>query len=103
MVLAGVTYKANISDLRETPAGPLAMILRDQGARLSYVDPHVDRFEVDGCELEQIADLRAITGGADIVILLQAHDEFLAAGVFASAHCVFDTTGQIDGLNVERL
>ena len=103
VVLAGVTYKANIGDLRETPAGPLAMILRDQGARLSYVDPHVDRFEVDGCELEQIADLRAAAGGADIVILLQAHDEFLAAGAFASAHCVLDTTGQIDGPNVERL
>jgi len=103
VVLAGVTYKANIGDLRETPAEPLAMILRGQGARLSYVDPHVDRFEVDGCQLEQIADLGAAAGGADIVILLQAHDEFLAAGAFVSAHCVLDTTGQIDGLNVERL
>ncbi|MED5199674.1 MAG: UDP binding domain-containing protein, partial [Gemmatimonadota bacterium] len=103
VVLAGVTYKANVRDQRETPARPLAMILHDQGARLSYVDPYVDRFEVDGCGLERIVDLHAAVEGADIVVLLQAHDEFLAVGAVASAFCVLDITGQIDGPNVERL
>ena len=103
VVLAGVTYKANVGDQRETPARPLAMILHDQGARLSYVDPHVDRFEVDGFDLERIIDLHAAVEEADIMVLLQAHDEFLAVGAVTSAHCVLDTTGQIDGPNVERL
>jgi len=103
VVLAGVTYKANVGDQRETPARPLAMILHDQGARLSYVDPHVDRFEVDGCGLERIGDLHTAVEGADIMVFLQAHDEFLVVGAAASAHCVLDTTGQIDGPNVERL
>ncbi|SVE17056.1 uncharacterized protein METZ01_LOCUS469910, partial [marine metagenome] len=103
VVLAGVTYKANVGDQRETPARPLAMILHDQGARLSYVDPYVDRFEVDGCELERIVDLHVAVEGADIVVFLQAHDEFLAVGAVASALCVLDITGQIDSPNVERL
>ena len=103
VVLAGVTYKANVGDQRETPARPLAMILHDQGARLSYVDPYVDRFEVDGCELERIVDLHVAVEGADIVVFLQAHDEFLAVGGVASALCVLDITGQIDSPNVERL
>ncbi len=39
--LVGVSYKADVGDLRESPALKLIELLRDEGAEVSYHDPHV--------------------------------------------------------------
>ena len=39
--LVGVAYKADVGDLRESPALKLIELLRDEGAEVSYHDPHV--------------------------------------------------------------
>ncbi len=103
VVLAGVTYKADVSDQRETPARPLVGHLRALGAEVSYVDPHVEAFEVAGTEVPRITDLGEAVVSADIVVVLQAHAEFLEADVLAGADCVLDTSGRLEGNNVERL
>ena len=103
VVLAGVSYKANVSDQRETPAKPLVAHLRTMGAEVSYVDSHVDCFVVAGIEVPRILELDEAVHIADIVVLLQAHDEFLEANVLAGADCVLDTSGRLEGDNVERL
>jgi nucleotide sugar dehydrogenase len=103
VVLAGVSYKANVSDQRETPAKPLVAHLRTMGAEVSYVDSHVDCFVVAGIEVPRILELDEAVHIADIVVLLQAHDEFLEEDVLAGAECVLDTSGRLEGDNVERL
>ena len=103
VVLAGVSYKANVSDQRETPAKPLVAHLRTMGAEVSYVDSHVDCFVVAGIEVPRILELDEAVHIADIVVLLQAHDEFLEANVLAGTDCVLDTSGRLEGDNVERL
>ena len=103
VVLAGVSYKANVSDQRETPAKPLVAHLRTMGAEVSYVDSHVDCFVVAGIEVPKILEVDDAASRADIVVLLQAHDEFLEANVLAGADCVLDTSGRLEGDNVERL
>ena len=103
VVLAGVSYKANVSDQRETPAKPLVAHLRTMGAEVSYVDSHVDCFVVAGIEVPRILEVDEAVKLADIVVVLQAHDEFLEANVLAGADCVLDTSGRLEGDNVERL
>jgi UDP-N-acetyl-D-glucosamine dehydrogenase len=39
--LVGVAYKADVGDLRESPALKLIELLREEGAEVSYHDPHV--------------------------------------------------------------
>jgi UDP-N-acetyl-D-glucosamine dehydrogenase len=39
--LVGVAYKADVADLRESPALKLIELLRAEGAEVSYHDPHV--------------------------------------------------------------
>ena len=103
IVLAGVTYKANVSDQRETPAKPLVVQLREMGADVSYIDPHVDSFVVEGKEVPWIADIGEAVGSADIVVVLQAHDEFLDSTELGAAECILDTSGKFSGGNVDRL
>tara|TARA_Y100000294_G_scaffold120987_1_gene112405 strand:- start:1254 stop:1637 length:384 start_codon:yes stop_codon:yes gene_type:complete len=103
IVLAGVTYKANVSDQRETPAEPLVAHLRRMGADVSYVDSHVVGFVVGGKEVPRIVDIGEAVRSADIVVVLQAHDEFIDSTEIGAAKCVLDTSGKFSGDNVDRL
>ncbi|HLX21061.1 MAG TPA: nucleotide sugar dehydrogenase [Gaiellaceae bacterium] len=45
ILLVGVAYKADIGDVRESPAEKLLMLLRNAGANVSYHDPFVAEFD----------------------------------------------------------
>ena len=45
ILICGVAYKADIGDVRETPAEKLISLLRIAGADVAYHDPHVPRFD----------------------------------------------------------
>jgi UDP-N-acetyl-D-glucosamine dehydrogenase len=45
ILLVGVAYKADIGDVRESPAEKLLLLLRNAGAEVSYHDPHVAEFD----------------------------------------------------------
>ena len=103
ILLLGVSYKPDVSDQRETPARPLVKLLREMGADVRYNDPHVDEFRVDGDLVEAADDLATAVSEADIVVLLQPHRLILEADVLGAARRIFDTSGVLDGPNVERL
>jgi nucleotide sugar dehydrogenase len=103
ILLLGVTYKANIRDDRETPAKPLAAVLLDLGAEVCYFDPYVHLLQVGNVELRVEVDLNQAIQSADIVVLLQPHDQIMKDAQFSNAKSVFDTRGILTGDNVERL
>jgi UDP-N-acetyl-D-glucosamine dehydrogenase len=45
ILLLGVAYKADIGDVRESPAEKLLMLLRNAGADVAYHDPYVPEFD----------------------------------------------------------
>jgi UDP-N-acetyl-D-glucosamine dehydrogenase len=45
ILILGVAYKADIDDVRESPAEKLIELLRNAGAAISYHDPHVPKFD----------------------------------------------------------
>ncbi len=55
VLLLGVTYKKDIADQRESPARPIARKLLQRGAVLTYHDPHVDSWQVDGRDIPRAA------------------------------------------------
>ena len=103
ILLLGVTYKANISDDRETPARPVARRLIELGADVRYHDPYVTEFVVDRTPLKAEADLEAGIVDADLVILLQPHDSITGAEALTRAALILDTRGVLEGDNIERL
>ena len=103
IVLVGVSYKADVSDVRETPARPLAAQLRCMGADLHYIDPHVPEFRVDGESVPAMALDATHLDEADLVVVLQPHTAVLESGVLDRASAILDTSGSLDGHNVERL
>jgi UDP-N-acetyl-D-glucosamine dehydrogenase len=45
VLVLGVSYKADIDDVRESPAEKIIELLRKAGAEVSYHDPHVAEFD----------------------------------------------------------
>ena len=105
VLLLGVTYKANISDRRESPAVPLAKRLLSMGCVLSYNDPAVGDWEVDGTSVERVTDLAAGCAEADAIIIVQPHSAYLddPAVITESGTPVLDATGKFSGTLVELL
>jgi UDP-N-acetyl-D-glucosamine dehydrogenase len=100
VLLLGVTYKKDIADQRESPARPIARKLLQRGAVLSYHDPYVDGWQVDGKDIRRAP---SPAEQADLTILLQAHTEYDLDAVAANAHLLFDTRGKIAGDSVYPL
>lgn len=103
ILLLGVAYKADISDQRETPARPLVTRLRAMGADVSFFDPYVEAFEVDGTAVPRHDDLNGAMAEADLVVLVQTHKQIMAEGDFSVAKAVLDTRGALEGPNIVRL
>jgi UDP-N-acetyl-D-glucosamine dehydrogenase len=104
VLLLGVTYKRDIADQRESPSRPLARKLLARGAVVSYHDPHVPDWQVDGRPIARADDLDAALADADLVILLQAHREYEPAELAAAARLLLDTRGIVPaGPHVEAL
>jgi UDP-N-acetyl-D-glucosamine dehydrogenase len=100
VLLLGVTYKRDIADQRESPARPIARKLLQRGAALSYHDPFVDRWQVDGRDIPRAA---APDDPADLTILLQAHSSYDLTDIAAKALLLFDTRGTVGGDSVFTL
>jgi len=45
ILILGVSYKADIDDVRESPAKKIVELLHKAGADVSYHDPHVPEFD----------------------------------------------------------
>jgi nucleotide sugar dehydrogenase len=104
VLLLGITYKPDIADQRESPAGPLAKHLAAKGAVISYHDPYIETWRINGAELASVDDLDAALAAADVAILLQDHTRYLGADLASRARRLLDTRGVLaPGPAVERL
>ena len=85
--IVGVSYKADVGDLRESPALKLVELLRDEGAGVSYHDPHVSELPDHGLSS---VDLDGSVGKADCVAIVTAHSGIDYAKLADKAQLVVD-------------
>jgi UDP-N-acetyl-D-glucosamine dehydrogenase len=95
VLLLGVTYKKDIADQRESPARPIARKLRRRGAAVSFHDPYVPRWQVDGETVPRADDLDQALAEADLTILLQPHAGYDPARIARTARLLLDTRGVV--------
>jgi UDP-N-acetyl-D-glucosamine dehydrogenase len=86
VLVVGVAYKPNVSDVRETAAELVIEHLRNQGAVVSWHDEIVGNWKG-----ESSAPLRS----ADIAVVVTKHDSVDEKKILACAPYVFDTTGKV--------
>lgn len=95
-LVLGISYKKNIDDMRESPSVILMEKLREDGAQISYSDPHVPVFPK---MREHKFDLKSVEIDAemlstfDCVIVATDHDKFDYNLIIENSQLVVDTRG----------
>jgi UDP-N-acetyl-D-glucosamine dehydrogenase len=91
ILVLGVAYKKDISDLRESPALDIIHLLQEKGALVDYHDPHVTQFQHNGMAMTSAPDLDAALAEADCVVVVTDHSAYDWDKIRAQAHLVVDT------------
>ena len=91
ILVLGVAYKKNVSDLRESPALDIIHLLEQKGAHVVYHDPHVPAFEHDGMAMRSVTDLATTLAAADCVVIATDHAAYDWASVRQAARLLVDT------------
>jgi UDP-N-acetyl-D-glucosamine dehydrogenase len=103
VLLLGVSYKAGVGDIRESPSLEIVSMLRELGADLSYHDPFVP--ELREFDLASV-DLEEALRSADVAAIVTAHPDIDYEAVVAAVPLVVDFRGvtrEIDAANLIRL
>ena len=91
ILLLGVAYKRDIDDVRESPALDIIKVLRNQGAEVTWHDPHVR--ELKG--LESLAHAPEITtellSQADCVVITTDHSVYDWDAIVKNAKLIVDS------------
>jgi UDP-N-acetyl-D-glucosamine dehydrogenase len=99
VLIAGVAYKKDIDDMRESPAMDVMGLLLGRGAKIAYADPWVP--EVHGREWPGGYDLKAVdmTRGSiaqyDCVVIVTDHKAFDYRALLDEADLIVDTRNAI--------
>ncbi|KAB8161256.1 nucleotide sugar dehydrogenase [Streptomyces sp. 3MP-14] len=103
VLLLGVSYKPDVADVRESPAFPVATLLRAAGAEVTYHDPLVPAFAPEGVPMTRETDLTDALGRAELAILLQDHACYPARQLAQAPCALLDTRGKTAGARVTLL
>ena len=91
ILLLGIAYKKNISDLRESPALDIMHLLEEKGAEVHYHDPYVPNFDYEGFARTGITNLGQALAEADCVVITTDHATYDWDDVRSVARLIVDT------------
>jgi UDP-N-acetyl-D-glucosamine dehydrogenase len=99
ILVAGLAYKRDIDDMRESPALDVMGLLHGKGAVVSYADPYVPKLHARDWSGRQDMKAENITRGSiaqyDCVVIVTDHKAFDYDAIVAEADVVVDTRNAI--------
>jgi UDP-N-acetyl-D-glucosamine dehydrogenase len=100
ILLLGISYKAGVGDIRESPSLTIAKQLIELGGEVSYHDPYVPKLPELGLAS---VDLDEALASTDVAAIVTAHRDLDYAEVVAAAPLVVDFRGVTRGLEAKNL
>jgi UDP-N-acetyl-D-glucosamine dehydrogenase len=100
--IAGVAYKRDIDDVRESPALDIILLLEQKGARVTYTDPYIPSLRLNGHLLSSIA-LEESAGVADCVVIVTDHKALDRRFLVDNAKLIVDTRNTMKAYNSSKI
>jgi len=97
ILVYGVAYKRDVSDVRESPAFDVIVELSKRSALIRYMDPHVPSVHVDGRELRSVGPATHF-GDFDVVVLITDHAALDRERLLSEARLIVDTRDTLRGV-----
>lgn len=98
IVVLGVAYKPDVSDVRESPALDVIELLRHKGAEVVYHDPFVASVRLEGDIMHSSSYSAELLAQADCVVIITHHKSYDWSHVLAHSRLVVDTRHVTVGL-----
>jgi UDP-N-acetyl-D-glucosamine dehydrogenase len=86
----GVSYKADVGDVRESPAAKVMTYLHKRGAKVTFNDPFVDVVALNGTTLRGSPLSKHAVTAADCVAVLTPHSTYDLNWLADHAPFIFD-------------
>ncbi|HHL33387.1 MAG TPA: hypothetical protein ENJ30_03380 [Desulfobulbaceae bacterium] len=96
VLVAGVAYKKNVNDIRESPALEIMELLREEGAVIAFHDPFVPEIPTTR-EYAALAEMKSVPWTAeeisryDAALIVTNHDNIDWEKLVASCSLIIDT------------
>jgi UDP-N-acetyl-D-glucosamine dehydrogenase len=98
-LVLGVAYKADIDDIRESPALDVIGLLQEKGAMVEYHDPYIPTLKTQaGTEMHSVPDLMAAVPLADVVVVVTNHKVYDYPAILDAARFIFDSRNALNKL-----
>jgi UDP-N-acetyl-D-glucosamine dehydrogenase len=91
ILVVGVSYKAAVGDMRESPALKIIELLRERGGDVLYHDPFVPELPEHGLRSADAAE--ALEAGVDLAVIVTAHPGVDHAAIVRRAPVTLDLRG----------
>jgi UDP-N-acetyl-D-glucosamine dehydrogenase len=98
VVVLGVAYKPDVSDVRESPALDIIELLRKKGAQVVYHDPFVASVRLEEGSMASSPYSEALLSEADCVVIVTHHKTYDWSHVVQHSRLIVDTRHVTKGL-----
>ena len=98
VLVLGVAYKKDISDVRESPALDVIKLLQDRGAQVLYSDPHAPEIHLDHGVLRAVPLTDEVLSGCDCTVIVTNHSAFDYGRIAEKARVLVDTRNATRGI-----
>lgn len=95
--VAGVTYKPDVPDTRESPAVDIIKLLNDREATVTYSDPYIESLTVGSKQYEAVEATEEVLAAQDVVVVVTDHSTFDPGHFVACSPLLLDTRNMTDG------
>ncbi len=103
VLVLGVAYKRNISDVRESPALDIISALITRKARVIYNDEYVPLLALRDQALHSQPLSSGLLQAADCVVIITDHSYYDVPWIVREAHCIVDTRNMTQGYNDQKI
>jgi UDP-N-acetyl-D-glucosamine dehydrogenase len=92
VMILGVSYKRDTSDVRESPALDVLRLLTERGAKVSFHDPYNREIRIDGGRASKVTPLTPTNlKKADLVVIVTDHSSYDYEMIVRHSKVVLDT------------
>ena len=99
ILVLGAAYKANIDDLRESPALDVIGLLKQKGAEVCYHDPYIAHIDHDDWgSMESVSNLMGALPEMDCVVIITNHACFDYPAILEASRLIIDTRNALGKL-----
>lgn len=102
ILVAGVAYKRDIDDVRESPAIDVIHLLRKRGAEVSFSDPFIQDLSHEGIDLQSV-DLLDSAAAADAVVVITDHKKFDYPALIERSKLIFDSRNALKAFPSDKI